>query len=45
VITRVFKEQGIMPHRGGQPLHPIHYVLRGAWLMKHAPFLNTLDVS
>jgi hypothetical protein len=22
-ITRVFKEQGIMPQRGGQPLHPI----------------------
>jgi hypothetical protein len=23
VRVRVFKEQGIMPQRGGQPLHPI----------------------
>jgi hypothetical protein len=22
-VTRVFKEQDIMPQRGGQPLHPI----------------------
>ena len=26
-VVRVFKEQGIMPQRGGQPLHPIHYGL------------------
>jgi hypothetical protein len=24
-MTRVFKEQGIMPQHGGQPLHPIQF--------------------